>query len=579
MGRIVSLVAVLVVWSAGAVLTQVNPFSQGGSATPGRPAPPGMPPRDNAAPQTGTGRITGRVVAAPGSTPLRRAQVQLTSSDSSQRRATTTDGEGRYRFEQLPAGRYTLTATKGGFVSLQFGQRYPNEPGKPVTLAEAQTIDRTDFNLPRGGVVAARITDEFGEPLTGVMVQVQRYQYGPDGQRKLAAVQGAPTPFSGTDDRGDFRIYGLMPGEYVVQASMRSLGPPMANTSDSSEGYAPTYYPGALTPDQAQPISVGVGEEHSIQFAMMAGRLGRVSGTVVDAESRPVSGASLSLVTITGSGGSSSPAGQTAANGTFTVNGVPPGEHTLQVTVRTPGVTPQSGSAPISVGGDEITGVTITLGTGATLSGRVIFDGTAPRTGGPGPVRVNASRVDQQPLGFMTGGYDPLANGEIDENGAFKLGGVSGRVFIGVNPPPAWAIRSVSAGGENVTDVPMELANGTVLSDVRIVLTDKLTNVSGTVKDDRDRAQSEYVVVVLPARKMEPLLAARLIRIVRPDTRGRYELSGLRPGSYVAAAVDFLEQGRQFSPEFQEKLRPRAREFSIREGQSATVDLELVTGF
>jgi hypothetical protein len=579
MGRALSLVAVLFFSSTGAVLAQVNPFTPGGTATPRPPSLPGQPLRDNAAPQTGTAMLAGRAVAAPGTSPLRRVQIQLTSADGQQRRSTTTDGEGRYKFEQLPAGRYTLTATKGGYVTLQYGQRYPFEPGTPVTLTDKQTLEKVDFSLPRGSVIAARITDEFGEPLTGVMVQVQRYQYGPDGQRKLTAVQGAPAPFSGTDDRGEFRLYGLMPGEYVVQASMRSLGGPMAATSgDSSEGYSPTFFPGALTADQAQPISLGVGEEQTIQFAMMAGRLGRVSGIVVDAESRPIAGASLQLVTVTGTGMSSSPAGQSAANGMFTVNGISPGDHTLQASLRATGGTPLSGSLPISVAGEDLTGVTISLGFGAVLSGRVTFDGTAPRTGGATPVRVNVQRVDQQALAFMSAGYDPLANGEVDENGLFKLGGASGRVFIGVNTPPGWAIRSVSAGGENVTDVPLDLTNGMTLSDVRIVLTDKVTSVSGTVKANRDREQKDYVVVVLPAGKLEPLVAARMIRVGRPDTQGRFELTALRPGSYVAAAVDVLEQGRQFSPEFQEKLRSRAREFSLREGQSVTVDLDLVTG-
>ena len=585
MGRVISVMAALVLCSAGILVAQANPFTQGGTATP-RPAPtPGQPARDNdndnAEPQAGTAKLSGRVVAAPGTTPLRRAQVQLTSADAQQRRTTTTDADGRYKFEQLPAGRYSVSATKGGYVTLQYGQRYPYEPGTPVTLADAQTQEKVDFSLPRGSVIAARITDEFGEPLTGVMVQVQRYQYGPDGQRKLAGVPGAPAPFSGTDDRGEFRLFGLMPGEYVVQASMRSLGGPMAgNSGDSSEGYSPTYYPGALTADQAQPISLGIGEEHTIQFAMMAGRLGRVSGVVVDAESRPLSGVGLQLVTVTGTGMSSSPAGQTAANGTFTVNGIPPGDHTIQASLRSPGAAPLSGSLPITVAGEDLTGVTISLGLGAVLSGRVIFEGTAPRTGGPTPVRVNVQRVDQQPNApILSAGYDPLANGEVDEGGAFKLGGVSGRVFINVNAPPGWAIRSVSAGGENVTDVPLELSNGMTLSDVRIVLTDRLTKVSGMVRDDREREQKEYVVVVLPAStQLEPLLAARMIRVARPDTQGRFELTGLRPGSYVAAAVDVIEQGRQFSPEFQQKLRPRAREFSVREGQSVTVDLELVVG-
>jgi hypothetical protein len=52
----------------------------------------------------------------------------------------------------------------------------------------------------------------------------------------------------------------------------------------------------------------------------------------------------------------------------------------------------------------------------------------------------------------------------------------------------------------------------------------------------------------------------------------------MRPGRYVATAVEVLEQGRQFAPEFQEQLRRNAREISIREGETLTLDLKLTTG-
>ena len=74
------------------------------------------------------------------------------------------------------------------------------------------------------------------------------------------------------------------------------------------------------------------------------------------------------------------------------------------------------------------------------------------------------------------------------------------------------------------------------------------------------------------------MIAARLIRTARPDTRGRFEVRNLRPGRYVATAIEALEQGRQYSPEFQKELRRGAREFTLKEGETIAVDLRLTTG-
>jgi protocatechuate 3,4-dioxygenase beta subunit len=106
------------------------------------------------------------------------------------RRTTTTDADGRYEFADLPAGRFSVSVTKTGYVTLQYGQRRTFEAGTPITLADDQRIDRIDFSLPRGAVISVRITDDFGDPLAGAQVQVQRYQYGPDGQRSTDAGLG-----------------------------------------------------------------------------------------------------------------------------------------------------------------------------------------------------------------------------------------------------------------------------------------------------------------------------------------------------------------------------------------------------
>jgi protocatechuate 3,4-dioxygenase beta subunit len=87
---------------------------------------------------------------------------------------TSTDAEGRYEIKELPAGRYNVTASKGGFVQGSFGQRRPGEPGTPIDLSDGQSADKVNFVLARGGVISGRIVDDGGEPVSGTMVAAMR---------------------------------------------------------------------------------------------------------------------------------------------------------------------------------------------------------------------------------------------------------------------------------------------------------------------------------------------------------------------------------------------------------------------
>ena len=156
----------------------------------------------------GTAVLRGVVVAADTGAPVRRAQVRAASSESGDTRTTLTDEQGRFDLRELAGGHYTLTASKGGFITLQYGQRRPGEPGTPVDLAAGRTIEKLVIGLPRGSVITGRIVDEFGEPLTGAQVQVLRYVWV-SGARTLQPAGGADR----TDDQGTYRIFGLQPGE------------------------------------------------------------------------------------------------------------------------------------------------------------------------------------------------------------------------------------------------------------------------------------------------------------------------------------------------------------------------------
>jgi protocatechuate 3,4-dioxygenase beta subunit len=585
-----------------ASLASAQTISSGSSSTidpsPGTGAAqrPGAPPRD-AGPmrRTGTARLRGRVTSDTG-IPLRRAQVIAISPATGGPQSATTDAEGRYDFRNLPAGTYSVSASKGGFIAAQFGQRRPPEPGTPVTLAEGQVREQIDLVMRRGGVIAGHITDELGEPIVGAQVQVQRYQYGPNG-RQLTFAQTGPGAFI-TDDLGQFRVFGLTPGDYVVSARVQN-GIGIAGSigaDDTSEGYPPTFHPGTVNPAEAETVRVDVGQEASVHFGLIPARLGRISGRVLDSQGRPAAGAALSVGSASGGGMVTMGGGQVAPDGTFTLARIPPGDHFIRVAPRPNRIEANSAGGvvggvvfgntaedaesaivPVTIAGDDITGLVITTGRAATITGRVVFEGSTPRPANA-QFMVFAQSVGSPsgiPQGMLFAPAGGRRNGEVGADGTFELRGAGGKILFRPNTPPAWTLKSVTLKGVDITDVPYELSGSDDIDGVRIVLTDKVTNVSGTVSDGRGQPPDGFAVLVWPADDIDGPAAQRFVRGVRLSKADRFDIRGLPPGSYVAAALEWLPQGGEWDPEIRDRLRAAGERFSLTEGQSVSLNLKL----
>ena len=545
---------------------------------------PRVPPRDpnaTTAPATGTGRVRGRVVQAGGTTPIRLAQVTLTG-DHSVQRMVTTDADGRYEFSDLPAGMFTVSAAKAGYLTLQYGQRRPFETGRPVTLAAAQALAQIDLALPRAGAITGRITNRLSEPAVGADIFIERYQYSSDGQRKLNRVAAAST-----NDLGEFRAFGLMPGEYVVSAMLRvrpSLAAAVGQPSTApSSGYVQTYSPGTPNVVDAQPVLLGLGEEAVVQIPLSTGRLSTISGTIVDSLGRPAAGADLMLVIAAGSNRSGRGSGSAAADGSFSIPSVPPGEHFIQIRLPPrddrPGV-PENANVSVAVSGD-VSGLHMVTAPTTTVAGSVQWEGTTPRTGNEAtsPLRVTVTPADGRPaLLGLVGVQDAAADGRVASDNTFRLAGALGRVRFDVNGvPPGWTVKSITAGTTDlITGGEATSLNGN--TPVRIVLTDKLTDLSGTVRSPNGTPTSESVVVVVPFDRVDANIATRYVRALRPDQQGTFRVRGLPPGQYVAAAASALEEGAQWDPAFQATVRnaPTSRRFTLSEGQTATLTLDLL---
>jgi protocatechuate 3,4-dioxygenase beta subunit len=351
--------------------------------------------------QAATGRLAGRVTVEGANTPIAGARVILFPAGRPMGPMgpppqTLTDQDGRFVFDRLAPGSYRVDAQKTGFASL-------NEPGRgpapPAQLAAGQTLE-ISLQLQRGGVIAGKVLDASGEPLTDARVMaLRRFPVnvpGMAGRWVPAAIQG---PMQ-TNDLGEFRIAGLAPGEYLVAAMPRGGGPfGGEGLAPSSNGTAvtTTYYPGTIDQTGAQSVHVLAGETvNNIVFGILSVPAFRISGRVVDENDAPIAGAMVMLLNDPRGGAAFGPAGtaRTGTDGRFTIADVPSGSY--RITASVPIVMNSSGGAG-GVTGGVTGGFTGGSASGSSFTTWSSVGGVTTTFGGggeqPAEVTVNGANV------------------------------------------------------------------------------------------------------------------------------------------------------------------------------------------
>jgi protocatechuate 3,4-dioxygenase beta subunit len=475
-----------------------------------------------AQPAIGTGTVSG-VITSSGGTPVRRARVSLNGPELRGGRTTLTNEMGAFEFVALPAGRFTLTASKAGYVDVPYGAKRPGRPGTPIQLGDGQKLENANITLPKGSVLTGFVVDENGEPSPGTPVRAFRYVIR-TGERTLQQAGQDQT-----DDRGQYRIFQLQPGDYVVSAVPRNMNladvrqmlsaqlePIMQQLQaaglaggrgggagglgggrggggrggagvdpliggrgqqlleragelqqliaqqqpEQSVAYAPVYYPGTTTPSGAATVALGIGEERAgVDFQLQLVQTSRIQGVVIN------------------------------ANGTATPQRV-------QISL----MPAKSGMPSIPGLGNE--------STSAGVDGKFQFTGVAP---GQYTVMARATIREVDP-------NDPNA-AAAGRGGRGGRGGGQGQVS-----EVLWAAADVQVSGQDVTGLALNLAPGMTITG-RVAF-------DGSTPPPTDLTRVRVALVP----RGQQMADVGGIPPAQVDATGRFTMHGVVPGTYSIQA-------------------------------------------
>ena len=519
-----------------------------------------------AAPEKKTAAITGTVTRADTHLPLKNVQVSVMGRgqgtpdaadgdelESAQvyHASTNTDEKGQFEFADVAAGTYYVRAAHTGMVMKS------TQPGDTqlITVQAGKSQNLSLIMIP-GGAITGRVLNEEGEPMQNVSVAAMRYVYTMAGRHLTEAKQAT------SDDKGEYRLFSLKPGAYLLVAdtTRRSYedggtGFMLGGRSGSSKAkqeqkiYAPTYYPSESSPEQASPIMLKPGDEAQANFtlARVAGHhiSGKISGiTIPKSADKPEQ---FRCMVFAKRPGSPFPVAFAVMDkdSTFDLGPIVPGKYTIsamQVQAESEGAI--TGSKEVLIGSTDVTGVNLSLHKGSTqVRGVVRAEGDSKLDYSKlFVVLMPAGDTDSESADTAEGFANGSGFGEVGKDGTFKLdvepSAKAYQVVLSARGPGLedWFTSKILFAGKDVVESGLKIAD-TEQRSLEVVVSDKGATLEGTVLDGEKKPFANAEVMALPS---EPKLRKRfaLIQKTTADQQGHFKLRGVRPGEYIIFALE-----------------------------------------
>jgi hypothetical protein len=225
------------------------------------------------------------------------------------------------------------------------------------------------------------------------------------------------------------------------------------------------------------------------------------------------------------------------------------------------------------VGSEDVEGLTLVTAPGAVIAGAIVSDTGEPFDFRPQQLQVAARLASPDTQASGPGGP---GGARVADDWSFSVRNVIDPILLRASAPQGWTMKSVLLNGQDITDTPVEFPPGQTVGGLQVVLTRRVTTVSGLVTDARGNPALDASVVVFPSDEKLWTYQSRFIKAARPDQDGRYRVTALPGGTdYLVVAVQRLEDGQAGDPDFLASVRDAAVKLELGDGETKTVDVKL----
>jgi hypothetical protein len=526
--------------------------------------------------------------------------------------AVVTNSEGVFAFRNLAPGRYQIRAQREGY----FGAPPPGSAivgastivNTTATVITGQPTQPVSMAMLRGAIVSGRVRDPNGQPMQTAQVGAFQINYQ-NGRKVLQQMNSRQT-----DDRGEYRLYWLPPGDYIIGTIPRRGLITAAPTPQ--DNYARTFYPNTVEGQSATVVHAGEGAEISgIDVLVRPDATGRILGRVVHSFVGPYGQPAIAStfylfpanpVGLADTGITNFPnSSPNRTTGEFDIRGLLPGPYELMSNVPDGNGRQAWGRTRVNVTPGDVRDVTLSITPGIELKAQLSVDGApsgytmqAPPAGARGALTVLNGVVTQLPpappappapvptptyriqlrsaegLGLVPP-YENASNQDMsyDPSGVFTFRSVvPGKYYIAVQPLPANAyVVDVKAGGTSVFDSGVDISSQT--GEIQVIVSTSGAKIQGRVIDAEQKpAASARVVLVPPASRRQNV---QLYKVATSDSSGNFTISGIAPGDYKLFAWETVPNTAWLNQEFLAPFEGRGLAVTVSASGSTPATIEL----
>jgi hypothetical protein len=502
--------------------------------------------------------IEGTVVNDGSGLPLKRAHLVLRPEKAGASAVgVDTDDKGAFAIRDVDAGRYSLSASRDGYLTSTVCLKGTLRLPQIFSIGAKETITGLTFRLLPFAVMAGRISFDDGEP--AMNIRVEAYREYRNHLRHGYLLAAAAT----TNDRGEYRMFGLQPGSYIVEASERSA---MPNEQVHDElRYATTFYVNSTKLSESVPVRLEYGQEiGGVDIFLARVRRVKVHGHIISGVSgEAVASATVSLQRVDAHNTASIAVMVPATfdrDKRFEIRDVTPGSYVLWAGGGDGGKA-LVGHAPLTVGESDIDNVDLTILGERAGSAVLVVDGGAKLAEPvllrfePRNERAKVVSAAQEGDGFQ-----------------FSLMGDERYDLFVTNLPNDFYLSAVRVNGVDTMALGIDGNAASASHAFEVVLDSRGGRVSGRVLGSDDSLWSRASVALIPD---PPVGRVQSYREAAADENGLFLIRGVAPGKYILVAWLDDPPCDYYDPEGLARCRAMGTSVAVQEAGEQNVELKM----